>query len=42
MDESLLMVFERMTIWLFLSSAFELLDHPKELARQLTLIDHGK
>ncbi len=25
----------------FLSSAYELLQHPKELARQITLIDHG-
>ena len=26
----------------FLFSAFELLNHPRELARQITLIDHGK
>ena len=26
----------------FVYSAFELLDHPKELARQITLIDHSK
>ena len=26
----------------FYFSAFELLNHPRELARQITLIDHGK
>ena len=29
-------------IFYFLFSAFELLNHPRELARQITLIDHGK